>query len=184
MSIIDIQPRWSNAVQDITDGSLIALDNTTIIYHDDGSQTDAAPSDTLAWEWSVIANDGSKTVLTDAFEVLPDQHRLNLCNGIFRLRCQVTDPATGRIWARTEPTEVIYTNSEVNICPVLFVPVAGYTPAKWRENAGKHMSFGGASHYFGQHFVGGVVNPGDVDGNKVVNFADVNIVLTNYGKTY
>jgi len=89
--ITDIQPRWSNAVQDITDGSLIALDNTSIIYYDDGTQMEGAPLGALLWEWSVVHNDGSKTVLTDAFEVLPDQHRLNLCNGIFRLRCQVTD---------------------------------------------------------------------------------------------
>jgi len=179
MNIISIQPRWSNQLQDVTPDSNLAFDNFTTIYFNDGTSRQVTPIDNLSWEWSVVASDGSKTVLTNAFEVIADQHKLKLCNGIFRLRCQVSDPVTGFVWARTEPTEVLFTDSEVNLCPVLFAPVAGYTPSKWRLNQGQLMSFGAGSYYHGQYLVGGKV--GDLDNNGVVNVADLLILTSKFG---
>lgn len=178
--ILFITPLWNNYVQDITDTSTIALDNFSKIHFSDGAARAVSPDDSLTWEWSLVNNDGTKIVLTDAFQMIPAQHKLLLCNGIFRLRCTVTDSSTGRVWSRTEPTHVLFTDSEVNACPVIFTPVAGYTPSKWMTEAGKLMSFGNGSAYPNQYFVGGKV--GDLDNNGVVNVSDLLILTSRFGQ--
>lgn len=177
---MNIQPRWNNYLQDITDSSNLAFDNVSILSTDDGTVRQVTPEDNLSWEWALVNNDGTKVVLTTAFQMIPSQHKLELCNGIFRLRCTVTDPVSGFVWSRTEPTHLIYTDSEINACPVIFVPIAGYTPTKWMQDAGKLMSFGAGSSYPGQYLVGG--KTGDLDNNGTVNTADLLLLLSKFGK--
>jgi len=170
--ITDINVRFNNWVQDFYQD----FNNTSTIYVD-GVPQDATEDSGVEWTWVRVDPDGIPVILDHTFNLNIGTHTGSLYQGVSVLGLIARDPQTGKTWHRVVPVFCQPSFFELPPSPWVALSPAVLSLNQWAANASKEMSHG--PHWSQKCFKANL--PGDINGDGVVDFTDLNLLLSIYG---
>jgi len=174
--VTDVKIQFQNYLQDM--GS--KFDNASLIYYDNGTMQQADSAMNIEWQWCVIMPNDSgqwvKTVIDTTFNLKIAPNADQLKNGEFLMELRARDMVTGKTWAKVIPAFLqheLVTGEYPNYMPDPQLMDA----ITYREWCYQVLALG--PHIPGSHFI--ALKPGDMNGDGVVNIADLIIFNSKFG---
>lgn len=174
---------WMGLLQDISDQSNLAFDNTSMVYFSDSTFREVEPTDPFTWVWNLKKPTGVpghfETIHLDtAFQIKPADHIDVLCHGvfIFEVECIHDD---GRAWRCQGPARVIW-SIDVEPCDQLPGLTFSWFDEEDYVTADQLIrAFTSPLWYVTKDYVGKI---GDMDSDGDVDVSDLLLFFGVYGQ--